>query len=140
MKLIILSLLIGLTVSVLAQEVSDNFKGEYCIQSVHKYRGGLTSEKEAKAFVGSKVLISEKLFISLAQEITNPIYKLSKERVVTEEGEVRELDSIFHGLFTDRKAIVKINIFENSEEKYPYTSLELFYDGRMFELYDGYVF
>ncbi|WP_237055822.1 hypothetical protein [Microbulbifer sediminum] len=140
MKLLLLVLsLVSFTVS--AEESIEDFYGEWCVVEVETFRGGITPEEEARKWLKSAVLISESKFGSLSNEIENPVYKFVIESFnEKEEGNIRQKDSVFYGVYPDRKIIKKIEVYENESEEYPYTYIEVVNSGKIFELYDGYVF
>jgi len=140
MKLL-LFLLSLVSFSVVAEESFEEFYGEWCVAEIETFRGGITSEVEARKWLKSSVLISENKFSSLSNEIESPVYKLSVENPREQaEGNIRQKDSVFYGVYPDRKIIRKIEVYENEKEEYPYTYIEIVNSEKIFELYDGYVF
>ncbi|WOX06139.1 hypothetical protein [Microbulbifer pacificus] len=124
-----------------AEEPFKDFFGEWCVVKMDTFRGSIIPEEEAKNWLGTKVLISKNEFSSLSSVIYNPIYKLTVENFADhEEGNIRQKDSVFYGVYPDRKLVKKIEVYENKDEEDPYTYIEIVNSNKIFELYDGYVF
>ncbi|QSX41873.1 hypothetical protein [Shewanella cyperi] len=140
MKIYFLILLLSIPIGANADNKIEAFFGDWCVNKVTKYRGGLTTESEAKSKIGSKLSISPEVYIDSEKKIENPILKFKSEQVVLGEGVVREKDSIFYGVYPDRKSKKVIEVYESLDENYPWSELELINNESFFELYDGYVY
>ena len=128
-----------LSVNVQAQNL-EVFYGQWCAISAEKYRGGLTSESEAKARIGTKLTLTAQIYIEPDNTINSPVLKYVKEKIEHIEGVVPEKNSIFYGIYPNRSYIEAVQIYESEDENSLWNQLELIEKDTVIELYDGYVF
>ena len=94
--------------------------GRYDVVDVSRYRGGLTSEIEAKRRIGQHALISEdEFFIWDKANYKDPLYDAACHHITLVEGEVTvpwERRSDFYGIGMDRKVINVLKVTSVNEE------------------------
>lgn len=94
--------------------------GEYEVTEVSRYRGGLTSETEAKQHIGQHVLVSEEKFLLWNKaNYADPLYDAACHPILLVEGEVTvpwERKSDFYGIGMDRTVINSLNVDPVNEE------------------------
>ncbi|KAF7786159.1 hypothetical protein PRUB_a0636 [Pseudoalteromonas rubra] len=132
--------LFAICMSANAIEIPKKYYGEYCISEVFKYRGGLTTEAEAKSWLGKNVSLSNTQYVGISKTIESPTYKYSKSPNKVVEGQVPGRTRLFWGVFPARTHLTQIDVFEPEDLVYPYTTFEIVNDNKFFELYDGYVY
>lgn len=117
------------------------YLGDYRVESVLRYRGGLTTDAQAKAFVGQHVLFAPNRFQVRAVIVENPAYKAYSIPIDKREGHIVPSDtSVFYGFRDDRKDVRRIDVYRQTAGKlaaYPDDSFEDLGDGRLLEMYDG---
>ena len=124
-----------------AQQETHAYLGDYRVESVSRYRGGLTTDAEAEAFVGQHVLLTPDRFQVRKVIVKNPSYKAYTIPIDQKEGIIAPKDtSIFYGYKADRKEVKRIDVYSQTAGKpapYPDDSFEDLGDGRLLEMYDG---
>lgn len=108
----------------------ETYLGEWCVERIDKYEGGLTEATKANTWIGSKLLLSRSIVQSRLFVIENPVLRHSIEKVETEEGVVGPRNSLFYGVFLDRTTIEKISVFETSSDEYAYVEFEVVNKGK----------
>jgi len=120
--------------------------GRWRVVSVTKFRGGLTSEAEAKGNIGKAVLILQDRVSLRDTVISRPRYEISCHPRLP-EGEVptpSERWSSFYGFGMDRPEIVALDVYDLSRNKdYHYIRFERV-DGEhgreLWEMFDGWLY
>lgn len=124
-----------------AQTEGPAYLGDYRIESVTRYRGGLTTEAQAKAFIGQHVSLATDRFQIRAVIVKNPVYKTYSIRIDQKEGSIVPNDtSVFYGFRDDRKDVRRVDVYSRTSGKlasYPDDTFEDLGDGRLLEMYDG---
>ena len=125
-------------------EISSLY-GKYQVKNVVRYRGGLTTEDQAVARIGSCITIEKSLFKSQDLNMKNPVYKIDTYVVKSEEGEVipkstRDFLSIYNGYRTDRKKVVSLNVFSPDNSKDFEDSFEIIDGEEILNLFDGFFY
>lgn len=118
----------------------------YQVLSVEKYRGGLTTREEARARIGSDVIITANRFSLDDRESSAPRYSLQCHDITRSEGEVptgrERLLGPFFGLGADREVVWEITVEDGRSGDY-LAAFEVVPQGGSFELwrlYDGWVY
>jgi len=115
---------------------TETIIGKWKIDKIQKYRGGMTSEDEAKTFIGNLITISKEKFNFLDNIVEKPKYKIIKILNKANEGVVGNKSlSSFYGYKTERKYIYQLVIYENDEI---YMECEIDEDCLLF-FYDGWI-
>lgn len=124
-----------------AHQDTHAYLGDYRVESVSRYRGGLTADAEAKAFVGQHVLFAPDRFQIRKVIVKNPVYKAYSIPIEQKEGHILPNDtSVFYGYRDDRKEVKRVDVYSQTAGKqapYPEDSFEDLGDGRLLEMYDG---
>lgn len=116
--------------------------GEYEVTDVSRYRGGLTSEIEAKQRIGNNALVSEEIFF-LWDKVSYeaPLYDAACHPILLVEGEVTvpwERKSDFYGIGMDRNVINVLKVALVSEEG-PRYQFEVV-DDELWYFFDGWFY
>jgi len=118
--------------------------GRYDVVEVSRYRGGLTSQSEAKERVGKSTLVSEEVFLFWDKvNYETPIYDMACQPIPLEEGEVTvrwERKSDFYGIGMDRDVVNELKVTPVQEEGPRYhfevvsDELWFFFDGWFYRM------
>ena len=116
--------------------------GRYDVVDVSRYRGGLTSQSEAKERIGRNTLVSEEMF-SLWGEVNyeDPVYDMECQPIPLAEGEVTvpwERNSDFYGIGMDRSAVNILKVTPVNE-KGPRHQFEVV-DDELWYFFDGWFY
>jgi hypothetical protein len=134
-----LALLAGSASAVLASD--KPYYGDYRVESVTRYRGGLTTDSQAKSFIGGSAHIGGDRFSIRNISIDSPIYKAYSISVKNKEGSVVPQDtSVFYGYRDDRSEVRRLDVFRNIKGHpgpYPEDTLEELDRDTLLEMYDG---
>lgn len=118
-----------------------DFFGEYVLTGVEKYRGGLTSQKQAKDKINEKVLICPQKFRDVNNNIEQPKYKLENVNVEFEEGVVpSKKHSTYYGFMTDRKSIQYLYLLSTSGSSEVFQKYEIIGKDKIMKSFDGYFY
>lgn len=116
----------------------SNFYGVWIITNVERYRGGLTTEKEAKNYINKTITISKNSFVFLISSVSNPIYKYRKIDDKFEEGVVpQDRTSSFYGYKMERDIIHLFEVYDKDEL---YTNFEVISPSELLFMFDGWFF
>lgn len=115
--------------------------GRYEIHDIRNLGESITSDREARKWLGSFVELHQHRFSIRNTEISKPRYGFENIRVESLEGNVisKEL-SIFWGVATDRTLIKRILIFESQSERYAYEKMEVIDEDHLLDIYDGRIY
>lgn len=117
------------------------YLGGYRVESVSRYRGGLTTDAQAEAFVGQHLLLTPDRFQVRKVVVKDPVYKAYTIPIDQKEGAIAPKDtSVFYGYNADRKEVKRIDVYgpmAGRPASYPDDSFEDLGDGRLLEMYDG---
>lgn len=112
-------------------ESLERIYGEYNIESVERYRGGLTSREQASSHLNTHVSINEDEFVFWNGVIyRDPVYEIENYASLSEEGNVpgpSERYGNFYGYGQEREEIRVINVRSQEANSQPY----------MFEVVEG---
>lgn len=121
----------------------DGLMGTYTVASVDRYRGGLTTDETAQAWVGSPVVVTGALYRHQGKEIQSPDYELVCHDVALAEGEVptdaQRLLSTFHGMRSDRSVVWELRVLDPASGEHE-AGFEVLVDAggvELWYLYDG---
>lgn len=119
----------------------ESFFGVYEVENARQYRGGLTTEEQAKERIGGEVVLSETLVSSDFVVIEQPQYAVRCYPAEPSEGEVpTQKWSNFYGLGPDRDSIDVLEVYaENDPKDEPSYYFEIV-DNNLWELFDGWVY
>lgn len=95
----------------------SNFYGQWQIINIEKYRGGLTTEVEAKEYIGQSITIADNEFIFILEgKVKRPIYKYKKINNKLPEGEVpMNKTTAFYGFKGDRDYVYLFEVYDSKE-------------------------
>lgn len=118
----------------------DDLYSKYVVVDAIRYRGGLTTEEQAKSYIGSEMFFLKNNFLIRGVSISNPQYKLLCEFPL-EEGEIPDKRrSYFYGFNTSRPFVSVLDVYDPSDSTgYPYVNLEIV-DDQIWNLYDGWLY
>lgn len=118
-----------------------DFFGEYVLTGVEKYRGGITSEKQAKDKINEKVLICPQKFLDANNNIEPPRYRLENVNVEFEEGVVlSKKHSTHYGFMTDRKRIQYLYLLSPNGSNEVFQKYEKIGKDKIMKSFDGYFY
>lgn len=122
-----------------ASEGRKEFYGVYQVASVERYRGGLTSEDEARELVGASAVIADDKFVYREKDVADPVYKVECVPANLGEGNVDSRGlSNFYGFLTDRQEICLLHVSDSSG-KFVW-EFEIINSETLWDLYDGWIF
>ena len=118
--------------------VTDLF-AVYEVVAIEKYRGGLTSQIQAEAFVGREIEMSADLFRMVETTITQPRYQI-RCHTVPAEGEVStDRWSNFYGYKIDRRHVEVLDVF-GIDDTNPEYRFEVISHWELWRLHDGWLY
>ena len=116
--------------------------GRYDVVEVSRYRGGLTSQSEAKERVGKSTLVSEEMFSFWGEmNYEAPVYDTACQPIPVEEGEVTvrwERKSDFYGIGMDRSVVNELKVTPVNEQG-PRHQFEVV-DDELWYFFDGWFY
>lgn len=119
----------------------NSYYGDYKVESVTRYRGGLTTDSQAKSFIGGSAHIGADSFSIRNISIERPIYKAYSISVKNKEGSIAPQDtSVFYGYRDDRSEVKRLDVFRKVKGhpgSYPEDTLEVLDRDTLLEMYDG---
>lgn len=116
------------------------YYGHYKVADVQRYRGGLTTVKEANNMINADVVICLNVFNDPTYKIMNPVYIMTSEKVEKEEGVVPPKNSVFYGFMPERDFIHYIEVFKTIDAKYFYTRYEVIGQNKLMKSFDGFFY
>lgn len=116
----------------------SNFYGVWIVTNVERYRGGLTTEKEARSYINKTMTISRDRYISLISSLSNPIYQYRKINNKLPEGVVsQDRTSAFYGYKMERDTVHLFEVYDKDE---PFSSFEVISQNELLFMFDGWFF
>lgn len=118
----------------------NRYFGDYRVESVTRYGGGLTTEGAAHAFVGKMTHIGPDAYSVLDVSVKNPAYKMQIVPIGKEGNIVPSDTSVFYGYHADRTEVLRLEVFKPAVGHVgpdPYDSLEVLDNDTLLEMYDG---
>ena len=115
--------------------------GKYVISGFKQYGGGRTTEEYANNQVGNVVYVFKDEIRIYGKSIKSPIYKIEKVKVDYGEGNIVPRDlSVFYGYKRDRKAVVRLLVYDKARPAILQNSFEIFDDGTLLNMHDGHFY
>jgi hypothetical protein len=116
----------------------SNFYGVWIVTNVERYRGGLTTEEEAKSYIQKTITISKDKYIAFISSLSNPIYKYRKINNKLPEGVVsQDKTSSFYGYKMERDIIHLYEVYDKDEL---YADFEAISPNELLFMFDGWFF
>ncbi len=117
------------------------FYGKYVITGVEQYRGGMTTEKEAKSKIKKEVFICPEKFIDADNQFKLPRYDYEAVNVEFEEGVVQsKYHSTYYGFMAERKLIHYLYLFSQDNPENIYQKYETIGKDQIMKSQDGYFY
>ena len=124
----------------------DGVLGNYRVESVAKFRGGLTTQREADERVGGGAVVTRERFEIDGREVSAPKYSLQCHDVSHVEGEVpaagERLLGTFYGFGLDRRVVWELTV-EDALSREHVAAFEVVpgaEDIELWRMYDGWIY
>ena len=118
----------------------DQLFGTYKVVEYERYRGGLTTESNARERLGKTAVVEGKVFKVRKLVISDPSYKITCHEAATEGNVDENRFSNFYGFALERKSIDVLEVYSPKDaEGEPSIALEIV-NNQLWELYDGWLY
>ncbi|RMF17217.1 MAG: hypothetical protein D6758_06725 [Gammaproteobacteria bacterium] len=126
-----------------ASENSSAIRGIYQVESYGVYRGGLTTEEDARKQVGDRAIICPDTFRYAELSVQDPHYQTRVLVPDDEEGVTSpplKKTTWFWGIHPERKSVRLLDVKSHKQAQFPSVSFEVLDQNHLVNAFDGIAF